>query len=101
MQYCGKSFFRAPNRNLATFAGPKIVFRHRYEWFGQPLPNILLAFDACRLEIVDTQTGDNGDEKSPGRVNLGNPTLLPTNERLLQNILCIGRAAQHAIGDGE
>src|SRR5260370_12800995 len=51
--------------------------------------------------MIDAQTSDDGDKESSGRSDLLRRSLLPTNESFLQHILCVSRASQHAVGDGE
>src|SRR5439155_2916217 len=55
-----------------------------HERFGQPLAHILLALYARRLQVIDTQTADDGDQECPRRSNVVIGGLLPADKGLLQ-----------------
>src|SRR5260221_12734379 len=55
---------------------------------------------ASGMEMVDAQAAHDSDQKrlSTSDLLIG---LLPANERVLENVLGVGHAAHHAVGDGE
>jgi hypothetical protein len=88
---------------LADFISPydsqRIAFRIGDERFGQPLANIFLALNARRLQIVDAQTADDGDQECSRGPEITIRGLLPADKRVLHHVLGVRDRSNHAVGN--
>jgi hypothetical protein len=76
--------------------------RHIASWFGddwlrQPLADVGFALDARGLQMIDAQAADDRDEERLRRPHLGLGRALPSDERVLEHVLRVGDAAEHAV----
>ena len=68
---------------------------------GQPGTRVRLALGPGRLELVEAEPGHDRDQVRAHRFDrLGTPPQ-PSDASLLHDVLCVGRATQHAVRDAE
>jgi hypothetical protein len=53
--------------------------------------------DPRGLQVIDAEPADDGDQKCSGRSNIR--SFLPPDKALLQHVLGVGDASEHAIGN--
>ncbi len=68
---------------------------------GQPFPDVVLPAAGHRSEPVQRLTGDDPYQISPRIVHLGPVHIGPAQPGLLDDVLSIGRRAEHLVGDRE
>ncbi|MBB5782217.1 hypothetical protein HD596_008973 [Nonomuraea jabiensis] len=69
--------------------------------FGQPRAEAGLAADAGGLRGVDRQPGGRGGQERGGIVDRGTVVDLPAQPDVLHQVLSLGDAGQHPVGDPE
>src|SRR6266571_557610 len=57
-----------------------VAGRHGQQRLGKPRADVLLALDTRRLQMVQTQPADDGDQERPGIADVGLRGLLPADE---------------------
>ena len=70
------------------------------ERLGQPLARVVLAPDPRRAELIDRQASGDRREEGPRRRDLL-ARVMEAQERLLRDVLGLGDAPEHAVGDPE
>ena len=68
---------------------------------GQPRPDVLLAPHARGAQVVDRQAGGDGREVGLRALDLVGLRAVVAQERLLDDVLGLADAADHAVGDRE
>jgi hypothetical protein len=72
-----------------------------HDRLGQPRSGVRDAGGPGRIELVETEAGHDGDEIGAHRFDGTVTATQPTDGGVLDDILRVGGAAQHAIGDAE
>ena len=73
----------------------------RQQWLRQPLADVLLAPSRHGPQPVQRLPGDDADQVGPRLAHLGVVDVRPSQPRLLDDVLGVGRGAEHLVGDRE
>ena len=86
-------------RQRIRLLGRRLLLDHHR--LGQPRAGVGDAGGPGRIELVEAEAGDDGDEIGADRLDRIVPPAQPTDGCVLDDVLRVGGAAQHAIGDAE